>query len=53
MDEFLYFAAAVAVLAALWIGGRSLQKRERRAAQKSVSMKLKDGAPPEDVYPMW
>ena len=53
MDKFLLFGIAMMVLAVFWFVGKVLQKRELQATQKTVSMKLKKGAPPEDVYPMW
>ena len=53
MNNLSLFGIALVVLVALWFVGKILQKRGRQAAGKKVTIKLKDGAPPDDVYPLW
>ena len=53
MVDFLFFGIAMIVLVVLWFAGRIIQKRELQSTQKTISMKLKKGTQPEDIYPMW
>ncbi len=53
MTNLSLFGIALVVLAVLWFVGKFLQKREQGAAREKVTAKLKDGAPPDDVYPLW
>ena len=53
MVDILFFGIAMIVLVVLWFVGRIIQKRELQSTQKTISMKLKNGVQPEDIYPMW
>ena len=53
MVDILFFGIAVIVLVVLWFLGTIIKKRELQSTQKTIVMKLKNGARPEDIYPMW
>ncbi len=53
MNDLWFIGAAPVVLVAVWFLWRTLKKKQQRASNKRVSVKLNDGAPPDDIYPMW